>query len=257
MIIPFVKYQGTGNDFVLIDARTEDPGEIDVAAICHRRFGIGADGLMLLKNRKDFDFEMIYYNSDGRLSSMCGNGGRCIARFAHSLGLGNDGHLRFLAVDGPHDAVVDSQMVALGMKDVSTWDQRSENLVIMDTGSPHYVKFSETSPAETDLISFARNIRYGNEFSDSGINVNLAHVLSRGHLSMRTYERGVEDETYSCGTGVTAAALSHAILHDASSPVRVHTPGGELEVSFLKSEHGFSNVILKGPAMEVFRGVLP
>lgn len=253
-MIQFVKYQGTGNDFIIIDARISMPDHLDVAGLCHRRFGIGADGLMLLRNAPGYDFEMVYYNSDGNLSSMCGNGGRCIARFAHSLGLGQNGRLRFIAVDGPHDAVVEGDQVALGMIPVKDWQQRSGNVVVMNTGSPHYVHFTERDPKEFNLTAFAHEIRYNDEFSAAGINVNLVQVTGPGQLSMRTYERGVEDETYSCGTGVTAAALSHAILHGSASPVSISTPGGQLEVHFERSAGGFSGVILKGPALEVFSG---
>lgn len=253
-MIQFVKYQGTGNDFIIIDARQYMPENLDVAGLCHRRFGIGADGLMLLRQAPGFDFEMVYYNSDGNLSSMCGNGGRCIARFAHSLGLGHNGRLRFIAVDGPHDAVVDGDQVALGMITVNNWEQRSNQVVVMNTGSPHYVHFTDRDPKEFDLTGFAHEIRYNDEFRQAGINVNLVQVIRPGQLNMRTYERGVEDETYSCGTGVTAAALSHAILHGSASPVSISTPGGPLEVYFERRSDGFSDVILKGPAMMVFSG---
>ncbi|MFM7765778.1 MAG: diaminopimelate epimerase [Sphingomonadales bacterium] len=255
MSIPFVKYQGTGNDFILIDARNGIPSGMDVARLCHRHYGIGADGLMYLTSETGYDFGMVYYNSDGKISSMCGNGGRCIAHFAHNLGLGKEGELHFLAVDGPHYATVSENMVVLQMKNVTTWEMRNEHNIIVNTGSPHYVSFIKQKPESFDLIGFAHSIRYGHEFSAEGINVNI--VMTEGNiLHMRTYERGVEAETLSCGTGVTAAALSHAILNKAQSPLFIQTPGGELSVSFVVGDDGFSNINLMGPATRVFSGIL-
>lgn len=254
MIVPFVKYQGTGNDFVIIDNRDGVFSNLEVAKICHRRFGIGADGLMLLEHAEGHDFRMVYYNSDGRLSSMCGNGGRCIAHFAHSLGLGNGEWLNFIAVDGSHRAKVSGNQVELEMISVSDWQQRADDTFVMNTGSPHYVRFINESPEEADLLSFAKSVRYGDEFKAQGINVNLVQVVAPGILSMRTYERGVEDETYSCGTGVTAAALSYSIKETVNKEIAVKTPGGDLTVRFKKTEFGFSDIWLCGPAESVFTG---
>lgn len=255
MSIPFIKYQGTGNNFILIDARNGIPSGMDVARLCHRHYGVGADGLMYLTREKGYDFGMVYYNSDGKISSMCGNGGRCIAHFAHSLGLGKNGELHFLAVDGSHYARVSGNMVNLQMKDVETWEVRNENTVIINTGSPHYIHFIQERPEAFDLINFAHSIRHGAEFAAEGINVNVVMVEGNA-LHMRTYERGVEDETLSCGTGVTAAALSHAIRNKAQSPVSVHTQGGDLAVSFCASDKGFSDIHLMGSANTVFSGIL-
>jgi diaminopimelate epimerase len=253
MSIAFVKYQGTGNDFVIIDARQNIPSGMDVGMICDRHYGIGADGLMLLTEEKGYDFGMIYYNSDGNISSMCGNGGRCIAHFAHSLGLGNSGKLHFLAIDGPHQAHVLGEKVHLQMIDVNQWEIRDSDTVILNTGSPHFVRFTTTDPEKLDLLSIAHSIRYNDEFSSVGINVNIVKSASE-NLNMRTYERGVEDETLSCGTGVTAAALASHIVYKNSSPITVKTPGGILSVSFDSSESGFSNIWLQGSAKMVFRG---
>lgn len=252
----FVKYHGTGNDFILIDARDKELPSLDIQALCDRRFGIGADGLMLLKNIAGYDFEMVYYNSDGNLSSMCGNGGRCIAMFAHSLGIGQNNILNFLAVDGPHSATIIGTQVELGMKDVANCDVRDENIYILNTGSPHYIDFTTESPENCDLIPYAKAIRYNNEFAKEGINVNLVQQISQNGLSMRTYERGVEDETYSCGTGVTAAALAFQIKSKkAISIVDVKTKGGDLQVkSTWSKDCGFKDVVLCGPATFVFRG---
>jgi diaminopimelate epimerase len=256
--IAFSKYQGTGNDFIIIDARSGNFNNLPVADMCHRRFGIGADGLMLLKNRDGFDFEMVYYNSDGRMSSMCGNGGRCIALFAHKLGLSKNGNLYFLAVDGPHHAHINGNSVRLQMSDVSSCEMRETHLAVLNTGSPHYVKFIGSNPDDEDLIAFAHEVRYGEEFKAAGINVNLVQIVSSGQLKMRTYERGVENETYSCGTGVTAAAIAYNGLFDkACQRVQVSTPGGILEVDFQYQAAAWNNIYLNGPAVEVFSGIWP
>lgn len=254
----FYKYQGTGNDFILIDARNRPLPDLDVAALCHRRFGIGADGLMYLTEKEGYDFEMIYYNSDGKTSSMCGNGGRCIAMFAHHLGLGNAEKLHFLATDGPHVAsILNEKSVALGMNPVSHWDARSPEVFVLNTGSPHYVVFTENNPAETELVTFARSIRYNDEFAQAGINVNLVKVTGVDSLRMRTYERGVEDETYSCGTGVTAAAIAFQIRSGKpAATVQVKTPGGTLKVHSKRTENGYADVVLEGPAEFVFKGMI-
>lgn len=257
MNIPFVKYQGTGNDFVIIDNRELTIPSLDVAAICHRRFGVGADGLMLLQNKEGFDFEMVYYNSDGNLSSMCGNGGRCIVHFANSLGLGKNNQFHFIAVDGPHHATVEQDIVSLEMIPVTHFEKRGDNVVILNTGSPHYIQFIDTLPEKYPLIEFAKSIRYGDEFQKNGINVNIVYPDQNGELHMRTYERGVEDETYSCGTGVTAAVLAYDILRNTNKQlVRVQTPGGSLSVSFQKQGNEYRDIILTGPAVPVFEGKL-
>lgn len=254
-MIPFIKYQGAGNDFIIIDGRENIPSPLNVKQLCDRRFGIGADGLMLLTNEPGFDFKMVYYNSDGNLSSMCGNGGRCLSHFAHQLGLGKSGQLYFLATDGPHHAVVKDNWVSLEMNDVHLWEKRNENIVILNTGSPHYVHFSDAPIADFDLISFAKQIRYGAEFQQSGINVNVVHMHKDGNIEMRTYERGVEDETLSCGTGVTAAALAaHILKRSSNNPIQIEAPGGKLEVGFDPCENGFEKITLHGPAVPVFSG---
>lgn len=251
----FVKYQGTGNDFIILDGRNQSYDHLDVKQLCDRRFGIGADGLMILKNHPEYDFEMVYYNSDGNLSSMCGNGGRCLAHFAHSLGLGDQGRLNFIAVDGAHPVFVSGDYAALGMRDTDGWEQRGEDVFILNTGSPHYVWFTTNEPAGFNLIDFAHSVRYSPEFAKSGINVNVVRITGPDSIQMRTYERGVEDETLSCGTGVTAAALALQIKTGNPVPeVKVSTPGGNLTVQSLRQQHTFINVILSGPAIAVFHG---
>jgi diaminopimelate epimerase len=252
MLLKFYKYQGTGNDFVMADNRT---GIFDVnntelvARLCHRRFGIGADGFILLENEPGYDFKMVYYNSDGRQSSMCGNGGRCIVQFAYDLGvIGNA--TRFLAIDGPHDARIEEGLVHLKMIDV-TEVENNGTFFYMNTGSPHYVA-SVQDIEKYDVFEEGRKIRYNDRFQEVGTNVNFTEKKD-DVLFVRTYERGVEDETYSCGTGVTASALA-ASYSGMASPVRINTLGGALSISFKKTQEGFSDIFLIGPAQRVFEG---
>jgi diaminopimelate epimerase len=291
MTLNFVKYQGTGNDFVLIDNRTgawqaylaiqvpqQFATEKDlVAHLCHRKFGVGADGLMLLQNKEGFDFEMVYFNSDGGLSSMCGNGGRCIAAWAFSLGLGDD-TLRFWAPDGTHEArkTNDGKGIALNMNPVSQVQQINTNDWELNTGSPHYVSFQDNNIQQLALVDWAKNIRYNEPYTNLGINVNAVNILDENKISMRTYERGVEDETLSCGTGVCAAAISFVhrsgmALNPAESGqpqteatgnqvqnhlIEVITPGGVLQVSLQRHHNNYNNIVLIGPATFVFQGQL-
>lgn len=258
MRLDFYKYQGTGNDFILIDNRHAEIQLVkeEVAALCHRRLGIGADGLMLLEQASGYDFKMVYYNSDGQLSSMCGNGGRCIASFAHRLGLGKDGHLNFLAVDGPHKATVNGTQVELKMQDVKGIEN-TDDAFFLNTGSPHYVKFV-TGLSDMDVVTEGRAIRNNDTYREEGTNVNFIEATG-DQIQIRTYERGVEDETWSCGTGVTAAALVAALTGtstDRNSCV-IHTLGGELIVSFERVlQQNFYNIWLKGPALAVFSGTI-
>lgn len=256
MRLSFYKYQGTGNDFILLDNRD---GAIQlsqelVATLCHRRFGIGADGLMLLEKEQGFDFKMVYYNSDGKLSSMCGNGGRCIAAFAHQLGLSQNSKVRFLAVDGPHEAIISEQSVNLKMQDVRQVEM-GDGYFYLDTGSPHYVKIVKDLKT-LNVVEAGRAIRYNERFKVEGTNVNFLENIGE-EVHVRTYERGVEDETFSCGTGVTAAALVAAISGTSTgrNACKIQTPGGELEVSFERVlEQNFYNIWLKGPALLVYSG---
>ncbi len=207
MKIAFVKYQGTGNDFVMIDDRekTFPQAQKIIAKLCDRRFGIGADGLILLQNAEGFDFKMVYFNADGNPSTMCGNGGRCLVHFATSLGIIQH-TAQFLAVDGPHEATISDNRVSLKMADVSKITFDGDDAVL-DTGSPHYVRFVEDA-MEVDVFTEGRKIRHGKAYDEEGINVNFVS-LSRNGIAVTTFERGVENETLSCGTGVTAAALAY------------------------------------------------
>lgn len=254
MKIQFKKYQGTGNDFVMIDNRKNDISltQKQVAFLCHRRFGIGADGLILLEELEGYDFKMVYYNSDGRESSMCGNGGRCILQFAHDLGLIREEY-KFLAIDGDHLGRVNADEVSLKMMDATKAETAAEDF-ILDTGSPHYVR-PKTNIDAQDLITEAKGVRYSDRFKAEGINFNYLEVLSDDQLAVRTYERGVEDETYSCGTGVTAATLVHAQRHHLpKGEFGVKTKGGNLKVRFEATDKGFENIWLSGPATYVFDG---
>jgi len=255
--IPFEKYHGTGNDFILIlDLENEIRPLLSqelIAQWCERRYGVGADGLMLVQSADDADFKMIYYNSDGRESTMCGNGGRCIAHFALTHGVCGS-PMKFIAIDGLHDAAVDDISVQLGMIDVQSPEQYQDGWVI-DTGSPHYVEYRETFPE--DFITQAKSIRYNDRFAQKGINVNYV-VLADGQIHIRTYERGVENETHSCGTGVTAAALVHLHTHPMhTESVKLKAHGGLLSViADRKASGGFKDVKLSGPTIRVFAGRL-
>jgi len=255
MQLKFFKYQGAGNDFIIIDNRGGifNAGDISlIRFLCSRRFGIGADGLMLLQNYPGYDFQMRYFNSDGPEATMCGNGGRCIMAFARRLGI-IERKARFLAIDGEHEAVIEADgQVNLKMADVPSYETIGEDYYL-DTGSPHYVRFPD-SLENLDVYNEGRNIRYNNRFRDRGTNVNFAR-LENGGLTVYTYERGVEDETLACGTGITAAALSAALKTGCpEGEFKVKAKGGNLSVSFEKAGNGFKNIWLKGPATFVFEG---
>lgn len=256
MEITFYKYQGTGNDFIMIDNRQEIFAKNDIKLIeqlCDRRFGIGADGLILLENDTETDFKMVYYNSDGNQSSMCGNGGRCLVAFAKQLGV-IENKTTFIATDGLHHATIsENGIVSLQMKDVD-FVKVEEDYVFLDTGSPHHIQLVE------DLKNYpikekGAEIRYGKLYGQAGSNVNFVHQNDTDTFSVRTYERGVEDETLSCGTGVTAVAIAmKAIGKTNSDIIKLNVEGGKLEVSFKEIAGKYSEVFLKGPATFVFEG---
>jgi diaminopimelate epimerase len=251
------KYQGTGNDFVLLDNRekTISLTTEQIKWLCDRRFGIGADGLMLLELEPGIDFKMVYFNSDGNESSMCGNGGRCITAFAKHLGLISD-TAKFLAIDGIHEAKIVNGIVSLKMNDVRQVEV-GEDFFYLNTGSPHYVKF--VSDIENiDVFEEGKKIRYNNRFAAEGTNVNFIEKKDN-ELFVRTYERGVEDETLSCGTGVTAAALIAAFKGQSTDKnnCAIKTLGGNLNVKFDKVlENTFYNIWLEGPATFVFKTII-
>jgi diaminopimelate epimerase len=257
MKIHFYKYQGAGNDFILIDNRTNAIDHQNpklISHLCDRRFGIGGDGIMFLQNREGFDFEMIYYNADGQPSSMCGNGGRCIVAFAKFLGVINE-ETNFLAVDGPHYAKISASgdWVSLQMIDVDTIN-RDNDAYVLNTGSPHYVQLVE-GLEEKNVYRDGSGIRNNDTYREKGINVNFVEPSANGYF-VRTYERGVEDETYACGTGVTAVAL--AMAKHKQQTGHIDTPikvlGGNLNIHFDYDGQAFKDIFLEGPAVKVFEG---
>ena len=251
----FYKYQGTGNDFIVIDDRNEqfNLSKEEIAHLCQRRFGIGADGLMLLQQAPGYDFKMVYYNSDGTLGTMCGNGGRCLVRFAADLHIIQE-KASFMAVDGPHTAFVDGEKISLKMSDVQAIDQHGDDF-FTNTGSPHFVRFTKQLQF-FDVKNTGAAIRYSEAYQPiQGTNANFVEKLDSQSIFVRTYERGVEDETYSCGTGVTAAALVAHVYQGINSPVQIRTLGGELSVSFQGNlPDGFTEIYLTGPAIRAFQG---
>ena len=253
MYLPFYKYQGTGNDFIIIDDRWGVLGTYTtklVQQLCDRRLGIGADGFIVIKAHPGYDFEMIYHNADGS-QSLCGNGCRCAVHLAQQLAI-IDQKAYFLTTDGPHQAYVRDGLIHLMLKEV-TEIQTFQSGYLLHTGSPHYVQLI-TDWKDLDVYSEGNKIRNAPPFYEAGINVNFVHLEKNNQLFVRTYERGVEDETLSCGTGVTAAALI-AATKGYTSPITVRTRGGMLQVSFTqKQHHHFQHICLIGPAHMVFQG---
>lgn len=256
MKLTFYKYQGTGNDFVMIDNRQNNFPKNNtklIERLCDRKFGIGADGLILLENHEQYDFKMVYYNSDGNESSMCGNGGRCLVAFAKQMDV-ITAKAEFEAVDGYHFATVDENgIVALQMIDVDTI-KIEPNYTFLNTGSPHHVQLVDDLP-NLDVKNEGASIRYSNLYGSAGSNINFVSELGDDKFAVRTYERGVEDETLSCGTGVTAVAIAMRETGKTNSDkVNLKVEGGDLAVTFEKTEQGYKNVFLIGPATFVFKG---
>ncbi|WP_024481359.1 diaminopimelate epimerase [Cellulophaga baltica] len=254
MKLTFYKFQGTGNDFVMVDNRQnifDKENTERIAFLCDRRFGIGADGLILLENEKDLDFKMVYFNSDGNESTMCGNGGRCLVAFAKHLGIIKDS-ASFNAIDGLHKASIKEGLVSLQMKDVEEIKEKP-NAVFLDTGSPHHVQMV-TGLEDYQVKKEGARLRYG-VYGEKGSNINFVEQIDATSFSVRTYERGVEDETLSCGTGVTAAAIAmHKTGKTTNSEVFIKALGGDLNIKFEVSDKVYSNVFLTGPAKFVFKG---
>ena len=254
LTIQFYKYHGTGNDFIMIDNRDKkfDSSNSDlIGKLCTRHLGIGADGLILLENETGYDFRMVYFNSDGNESTMCGNGGRCIIQFAFDLEI-IEKTTSFIAIDGPHKGKVAEGEISLEMQNVETI-KSTEAWSELDTGSPHYVKFMNEIPKK-NFVEQARTIRQSAPYTQNGINVNFASTDGIT-LKMRTFERGVEDETLACGTGATAVAIAahhNGLVKHKLIPVKVK--GGDLSVSFDEQEGKYFNIWLSGPAKFVFLG---
>lgn len=257
MDFEFFKYHGTGNDFILIDNRDHSfpVSQTIIEKLCDRRFGIGADGLILLQEHPGQDFDMRYFNSDGNEASMCGNGGRCVIAFAAKLGLIKD-QTSFHAFDGIHNALINNDQIELSMSDVSKITTKDE-LFLLDTGSPQVVLFV-TDLTNTDVYNIGKRIRYNKEISKNGVNVNFAEINSESNINIRTYERGVEAETWSCGTGsVASAIISYLQNNIAASPytIIVNVKGGQLKVSFETTDKNtFTNIKLTGMATLVYSG---
>lgn len=259
MELCFSKYQGTGNDFIILDGwESEISLTVDqIKFCCDRRFGIGADGLMIMKKHPSYDFEMVYFNSDGQPSSMCGNGARCLVHFAFTkkyIGVST----KFLAIDGEHSAdVLPHNIISLKMNDVSTVEKRNKDY-FLNTGSPHYISVAENVES-LNVVDCGRKVRYNDEFKAVGTNVNFVEEMGDG-IMVRTYERGVEDETLSCGTGVTAAALVAADLFNKEKKeiesVNIKTLGGLLKVTFKRRNNEMTNIRLIGPATFVYEGTI-
>lgn len=256
MKISFSKYQGTGNDFIMLDNLNGQYDHLSIKQIqfmCDRRFGIGADGLIKINAHNTLDFEVDYYNSDGS-KSFCGNGARCSVAFAESLGIDVQETI-FLGIDGPHKALKEKGIIALEMGDVSDLRMKKNDYII-HTGSPHYIHFVADITL-IDVVEFGKEIRYSPEFNREGINVNVVEIIGSHELMVNTYERGVEDETFSCGTGVTACVLAFADQTEkfGNHTVNVKVKGGELNVSFSQQEKGvFTNIQLIGPGEFVYSG---
>ena len=253
----FYKYHGTGNDFVMIDNRQDSFNKNDtkyIALLCDRHFGIGADGLILLEDHDEVDFKMVYFNADGNESSMCGNGGRCIAAFAKYLKIIVN-KATFEAIDGMHKVMIEGDKIKLHMQNVDRVEKYSGH-VFLNTGSPHHVQL-ENNVINLDIKKIGSKIRYGSPYNAAGCNVNFVSKLSEDTFTVRTYERGVEGETLSCGTGVTAVALAmHYVGETKKNHIHLETPGGNLQVSFQKKDVGYEDIWLIGPAVQVFKGIL-
>lgn len=255
MELQFYKYQGTGNDFIMIDNRSlEFPKNNSsiINKLCDRRFGIGADGLILLEPADNYDFRMVYFNADGNEGSMCGNGGRCLVAFAKQLNI-IENETTFIAIDGEHYATINNNVVSLKMIDIDCVT-KEENYTFLNTGSPHHIEFSKNISA-INVKELGKKIRYGAPYFEEGTNVNFAEQTGENSFKVRTYERGVENETLACGTGVTAVAIAannNEITKENS--IKIEVLGGNLEVSFEKENNTYKNVFLTGPAQFVFEG---
>jgi len=249
---PFYKYQGTGNDFIVFDGRDWSgmPNLEVIQSMCKRKFGVGSDGMIVLKNHPEADFEMVFYNPDGS-QSFCGNGSRCAVAFAKFLGI-IENSTKFVAIDGMHEAILSPNGdVSILMNDVQEII-KGDSFYFLDTGSPHHICYTN-GVRDVNVVEEGRAIRYSDPYGEKGANVNFLEEVNSNTIKIRTYERGVENETLSCGTGVTASALTYGMLENLNN-VNIETLGGNLKVSFVKTNLGFENIWLEGPAKFVFKG---
>lgn len=257
MQLHFYKYQGTGNDFVIIDNRNSEFPKNNatlIAFLCDRKLGIGADGLMLLENDTDTDFRMVYYNADGNQSSMCGNGGRCLVAFAQKCNIINK-ETTFIATDGLHYASIENDNVSLQMKEVSEIMTQGNDF-FLNTGSPHHIKVVQNL-SSIDVKQEGAAIRYSDLYGEEGSNINFVEAIDAHKFAIRTYERGVEDETLSCGTGATAVAIAmHAAGKTTSNQIEIQVQGGTLHITFEPNNGSYKNVMLNGPTQFVFEGTI-
>ncbi len=253
MEISFNKYQAAGNDFIVIDNRKNifPKNKTNIEKICNRKFGIGSDGLILIEPSDNSDFEMVFYNPDGT-QSLCGNGCRAAIRFAESLKI-TDNKIRFNAFDGVHQAIIKGEAINLQMANVRN-GREIEGGIFMDTGSPHFILFVD-NVQQVDVLNKGREWRNSGLFGEKGANINFVEIINKNNLFVRTYERGVENETLSCGTGVTASALA-ASLKGCNSPTLISTKGGILNVRFSINKNGFENIWLEGPTEHIFSGII-
>ena len=258
MQIKFTKYEGTGNDFLLLnnlDGYFSNLTIEQIQKMCKRRFGVGADGLIIINHSEKASFYMDYYNADGS-QSFCGNGARCAVHFAKQIGIDLSDTIKFEAIDGIHEASIEGGLVKLNMIDVPSIDKKGDAFELY-TGSPHYIQLSEDISTK-HVISLGRSIRFSEPYKDQGINVNVLKEIDSNHIAIATYERGVEDETLSCGTGATACALLWDFISSESlNEVFVKVKGGELSVQFERNQQdGYSNIYLIGPATKVYDGII-
>jgi diaminopimelate epimerase len=258
MQIKFTKYEGTGNDFLLLnnlDGYFSNLTIEQIQKMCKRRFGVGADGLIKINLSEKASFYMDYYNADGS-QSFCGNGARCAVHFAKEIGIDLSDTIKFEAIDGIHEASIEGGLVKLKMIDVPSIDKKGDAFELY-TGSPHYIQLSDDISTK-HVISLGRSIRFSEPYKDQGINVNVLKEIDSNHIAIATYERGVEDETLSCGTGATACALLWDFISSESlNEVFVKVKGGELSVQFERNQQdGYSNIYLIGPATKVYDGII-
>jgi len=255
MNLHFYKYQGAGNDFIMVDNRAllfPKNNQTVISKLCDRKFGIGADGLILLEDSNPLDFKMIYFNADGKEGTMCGNGGRCIVAFAKELNI-IENNTTFEAVDGAHSANFKKDLISLKMADINTVEE-FKNHTFLNTGSPHHILFQ----SDIDTVNVKEKgaeIRYGKPYFEEGTNVNFVEQIDDNSFKIRTYERGVEDETLACGTGATAVAIAaNKTKKTNANHIKLEVLGGKLEVSFKIENHNYTNIFLTGPAVKVFEG---